>query len=951
AIVAADPRWHQLIGSIVSVSGVCQGIADANRRLVGVELWASVEEDIRVEQPALEDPFAAPLREISALRQFSPRSNPSAWTRIRGVVTYHELGHSIFVQSGDNGLMILSEQLDPLQPGDEIEATGVPGHDSDRVVLRESVYRKIGRQPEPVALELQNPRRINDEWEDRLVNVAGSLVSSAAELGLVHLLVAVDDRVFTATLPQPDSRDRLHWEPGSLLHLTGIYEIERDERRQATDFRLRLRAPSDVRVVEEPSWWTPQRAFAVTASLAGVMLAGMTWVVSLRRRVQRQTHQIREQLAKEASLAARHREVFEHASDFIFTTDRQGRFTSFNPAGTRITGYTRSEALALTLADLLRPIDLDRPLLDALQANADDSLTFQGHLRTRSGSLVWIETSARLLREAGSPVGVLAVVRDISQRKQIEEELTRARDAAEANTRAKSTFLANMSHEIRTPMNGVIGMSNLLLDTNLDEEQREFAETIRTSADSLLTVLNDILDFSKVEAGKLLFESLDLDLFETVEGALELLAPRATAKGLELAAYLSPDVPRHLRGDPGRLRQVLLNLVGNALKFTERGEIVVHVTVLEQTGDAATIRFEVSDTGVGMEANTMQGLFQPFAQADASTTRRFGGTGLGLAIAKQIVDLMHGSIGVDSTVGRGSTFWFTVPLEKSEPVAAAESQPDCSALAGMRVLGVDDMATNRRIVLHHVKAWGLRCDVVSSAVEAMAKLREADAAGDPYRLVISDYQMPDMDGLMLAHVMRSDPAFREMAFVLFTSLDRRLTPEEARTLDIAAIVVKPLRVSDLQNAVRKALLATTVTRPPFPFKTAHGTTRSPHPSLPSLRVLVAEDNVVNQRVVSLQLRKLGCTVDVAGNGLEVLAAVDKFPYDVVLMDCQMPELDGYETTRRIRTMRRFSDLHIIALTASAMEGDRDRCLAVGMDDYLSKPTRPADLMQALAKVP
>jgi PAS domain S-box-containing protein len=950
AIVRAGPDWQTLVGSIVSVRGLCQAVADAQRQLIGIELYVSSEDDIHVEQAALLDPFTAPVRKIAAFRQFNASSDKNYWTRIRGVVTHHLPGRFVFVQDGRDGLMILASQTDELVPGDVIEATGLPGLDGRRAVLRQAVYRKVGHEAEPPPSDLGEPRVVIEALEDCLVQVRGTLISAADG----HLLLKAGDAVFTAVMPRPHgSASAPHWESGSVLQLSGVYEVVRDERRRAKEFRLQLRSASDVIVLRRPSWWTPQRALLVVVGLCGCIAGGTGWVLALRRRVQRQTEQIRSQIVKEATLEARHRDVFENASDFIFTTDQAGRFTSFNPAGERISGYSRADALRRTLSELLTFDEAGPELMERLCAHPEETVTLQGRLRTRDGREVWTETSARLIREAGEPAGVLGIVRDISERKQIEGELRRARDAAEANTRMKSTFLANMSHEIRTPMNGVIGMSNLLLETQLDAEQREFAETIRTSADSLLTVLNDILDFSKIEAGKLQFETLDFEPVETVEGALDLLAPRAAAKGIELASFVSPEVPRHLRGDPGRLRQVLLNLVGNALKFTERGEIVLHATVLEETNQQALLRFEVSDTGVGMGPETVQKLFKPFSQADASTTRRFGGTGLGLAIARQIVELMHGTIGVQSQLGRGSTFWFTVPFKKAAIPAPAEALADLAALAGVRILAVDDVTVNRRIVSHYARAWGLRADVVADGHEALARMRAAHEEGDPIRLVISDYQMPELDGVMLAGAMRQEPALAQIPFILFTSLDRRLTSAEIKALGIGAVVMKPIHVHELLGAVRKALgggAQSTPTRPAFPLKAGGAEIDGESSRLPARlgRVLVAEDNVVNQRVIALQLNKLGYAVDIAANGFEVLDALERASYHVVLMDCQMPEMDGYEATRRIRNSRH-RQVRIVALTANAMEGDREHCLAAGMDDYLSKPTRPADLQAALQR--
>src|SRR5215216_4935513 len=616
----------------------------------------------------------------------------------------------------------------------------------------------------------------------------------------------------------------------------------------------------------------------------------------------------------------------------IVTLDKDDRVLSWNPAAERLFGYAQGEAIDRPLRDLLFPTKDLREESRAVQRQAEDhGLAHVIAKRARKdGVLVDVEILTVPLVVDGERTGFLVLYHDIT-------ELLRAREDAEAATQAKSAFLATMSHEIRTPLNAVIGMGALLLDTELTDEQRDFAEVIRTSGETLMRIIDDTLDFSKIEAGKLELEESSLEIRACAESALDLVAVSASKKEIELGCLVDDDVPAAIVGDATRLKQALGNLLANAVKFTEAGEVVLAVTAEDAGGDLRRVRFSVRDTGIGIAAEQMHRLFESFSQVDASTTRRYGGTGLGLAISKRLADLMGGALSVESEERRGSTFQFEIVAR--EAAAPPRQAHDEAPLAGKRLLLVDDNATNREIVRRLAESWEMLVEVVERPTDALARVRR----GDPFDVAVLDMQMPEMDGLELAREIRRYRDQNALPLLLLTSMGR--LAEARGASEFAAQLVKPVKSSQLHDALVRLLAAGTA-----PVSAPGPREDGSRSAVASLRLLVAEDNAVNRQLALALLRRLGYAADVVENGREVLDALERERYDVVLMDVQMPELDGLEATRQIRERRGSSDApRIIAMTANAMEGDRDECLAAGMDDYLAKPIRPEELSRALAR--
>jgi PAS domain S-box-containing protein len=714
----------------------------------------------------------------------------------------------------------------------------------------------------------------------------------------------------------------------------------------------------------------------VSGVLASLLLAGVAWSSgSTRARAhdlaERMTAELRQSTVEtERALEELSQQKFaldQHA--IVAVTDTAGRITYVNDKFCWISKYGRDEMLGQDHR-MLNSGHHPKEFFKEMYRTIGRGNVWHGQIcnKAKDGSIYWVDTTIVPMKDAnGKPVAYVAIRMDITRQKESEarihalnadlvqraDALVRANEQLQEMDRLKSAFLANMSHEIRTPMNGIIGMTGLLLGTPLNGKQEHYARTVQSSADALLAIINDILDFSKMEAGKLVFETIDFQLREAVEGVAESLAEQASRKSLELACHIHASVPDALVGDSGRLRQALSNLVNNGIKFTHAGSVAIRVALESETDSHAILRFRIEDTGIGIDPAAHHRLFEPFSQADVSTTRKYGGSGLGLVISKELIGRMGGEIGVESAAGKGTTFWFTARFQKQPPGAVKPAVT--TSLEGLRVLIVDDNQVNRTILEHQVSDWKMNPVSAANGWEACAFLRQAASDGAPFPLVILDMQMPGMNGLEVARRIKADPSTANTTLLILTSIGDQLDEATLRSTGISACLTKPVMQSHLRTRILTAL-----SREGIPVSSAAAQTPARGAKLDSipgrLKILVAEDNQVNQEIALGQLERLGYAADIASNGREAIEAHARNHYDVILMDCQMPEMDGYDATRHLRAEESASAqshqplprVRIIALTAHAMRGDREKCLAAGMDDYVTKPVQIKELKAALA---
>ncbi len=953
---AMVPDYHgalpeNLIDAEVRVRGACGALFNERNQIIGVLLNVPRFDQITVTRLSPPQPFAAPATPLDSVQKFSAGSNFGHRIHVSGIVTLAQPGHLFYISDQHGALRVESRQATALQAGDRVDVIGFPAISEFRPILEDATYRVTSQGLAPSARPTTAGEIIKGDYDGSLVMIQGRLVEKPLPGAVQTLVLQSDGLVFNAQLQSKDHTRNSSLPVGALVQVTGVPEVQTDENGRNQSFRLLVGHASDIVVLQNPSWFTPKRGLQALAIILVILLAVFGWVLGLRHRVAEQAATIRQKRKREIDLENQYREIFENANDLVMSIDRDGRFIYANPAARRTLGYSEEELKTISFIELSPP-ESRQQATDLLQnlVNGQEIKTIELTLLTRAGTPVILEGINNSQFSEGQFTSARAIFRDTTEQRKHRRELELAKDKAEAANQAKTDFLANMSHEIRTPMNGVIGTLELVLDTELDSAQRQYLQLAKNSSDSLLAIINDILDFSKIESGKLELDNADFNLHEVVGETLKTLSLRAHQKGLELAYSFDPAVPEYTNGDPGRLRQILINLVGNAIKFTHHGEIVIKVSRQSESSDWTELLFTIADSGIGIPPEKQATIFEAFTQADSSTTRQFGGTGLGLSISVRLVNMMGGTIWVESKMGQGSTFRFTARLKPAHAPAPSSADPSELNLSGIPILVVDDNETNCHILCETVTSWGMRCQAVSSAAAGLSILREAHASGAPYPIVLTDCNMPGMDGFDFANAIRDNVNLSEALILMLTSADRDGDIKRCRDLGINRYLVKPIGKSELLNAIVPLLhqrqsgapleLSRVAAAPPE-VKAHH-----------SLKILIVEDTLVNQMLLRIVLEKMGHTTVTAGDGSRAVECAAQQRFDLIFMDVQMPVMDGFAATAAIREAEKLNGGHvpIYAMTAHALQGDRERCIAAGMDGYVSKPAQRAEIAGVIRNV-
>ncbi len=913
-----------LTDTVVRITGVCGADFSLKNQLIGVLLYTQSAKQITVLKKSTAEPFVS----IDSLLRYGFQTQLGMHVQVSGTVTTLVDRHGVYVRDDSGSVYLDFRDEVVLKPGDHIEALGYPGYAQGSVRLDNASLKSVRPGQAPQALPITVLQAASGEYDSSLVSIEGKVLSHANLPREQALVIKQGERLFPVTSEHLFDRDI---PDGSTIRVTGICVNQFTSGHVPVSFKLIARSPADVRIIRNAPWWTPNRVRTLFVLGALGTFAALGWIGILRRQVSEKTEALRA--------------TVESVEEAILVMDSSNRVVAYNGKFLRIWGLNRAllakvedpNASPLLLDQLVNPEQFRQKIIE-LRSNPNEKSDDLIHLK--DGRTLERHSEPQTLRDRSA--GRVWSFRDVTQRYRAEQELAAAKLAAEAASRLKSEFLANMSHEIRTPMNGIIGMTELALDTGLDSEQREYLNLVMNSAAALMIVINDVLDFSKIEAGKVAINPAPTELRPELQAIMKTLAIRAHQKGLELLCAVDRTVPEMVVLDSDRLRQILVNLVGNAIKFTSNGEVELHVACLSTSEDKTELKFAIRDTGIGIQKDHLANIFNPFVQADGSTSRQFGGTGLGLSISSRLLELMNGRIEVESVPAKGSTFSFVLPCELCSPVDDSRWLPVAEE---QRLLIVDDNRSSRTILGDMLAQLNVISDAAETGATALQMLSTAACDGTSYNAVLIDADMPGQTGFDLARHITLEFGRRTPLLMMINSSDLAVSAAQCNQIGVSSHLVKPVCLADLKNALTNIHVKgqQVVSSRQVASRRLKST---------ALHILVAEDNAVNAMLASKLLTKHGHLVQVAVDGIEAVQKWQEHAFDVILMDVQMPGMDGFQATRAIRLQEATVGGHvtILAVTAHAIQGYRDLCIEAGMNGYLTKPIRTGELLAALETV-
>ena len=949
-------------GSIVHIEGVSSVRTHESGQISSLLLQSPGFDQVKILDQQTDTMFSNPIVPLGQLELPSNRQE-NGRMNIRGTYIGTLPTLEIILQEGRDSVLVETYQPESFQVGDIVIANGIPEPAKSGNRLSGALAKRLGRG-EVTPIPASRKELAKPEMKHRLVSVTGLYKGrNGGTKGLI-IRTEVDGSELIALLVTesksiPDTVNSLRF--NSRIQLSGVYI---GEERKSKNPSLIINSTNSIKFLSSPRTWTLRRTALILGGILFAIVSALGWILALRNRIARQTHQIQTQNQETTSIESELQHIFENANDLIFTSDLHGNFSTMNPAGEAILGYSQTAWRTMNWEQL---VDQDQPeQLHNLRWAAESGRPVEVIIRNQKGIQVFLEVNARFLNTEGLRTGIHAIARDITERVRYEQELIKAKQTAEEATQAKSDFLANMSHEIRTPMNGIIGMTDLVLSSDLPTEQHRFVSIARQSAQNLLVILNDILDFSKIEAGKLELVSEEFSLRHELDQTLKTMGISAHEKGIDLNLIVAPDTPDRLTGDAYRLQQVLINLISNAIKFTSKGEVVVFVAPEEDEGDTKInssresanevgIRFEVEDTGSGIPEKQKKKIFEAFSQVDSSISKNAAGTGLGLAISDNIVRIMNGSLWLGSKSGEGSVFCFNVFLPCTDKQDFGKTFTFSDSSENQHILIADDISSATANLRNTIKGWQFSCTTVSRAKAATKEIEEKSPA-----IVLINEKLEDESGIDLAETILSKHGGKTIPIMMLSSKSAPESIKKCQKAGLSHYLLKPVAISELAQVIKAALNTKSAPKSLKPIKAAADQSKpSPQPS-PSVeapdnksyRVLLAEDNLVNQKVASAMLKKNGHEVVIADNGEIALSELEKGYFDFILMDVQMPVLDGLETTRSIRRKELETGDHIpiIALTAHATKVHQDSCFQAGMDDYIAKPFQMPKLFRSIEKL-